>query len=519
MKRELIASALVLVAGIAIAGAILAVPALAQERSAPNIQFPVAELGNCGSERECKTYCNDPAHVDACITFAEKNGLMSREETATARKFSQGGFKGPGGCTSKESCESYCDNVAHINECIAFAEANGIIPPEELAEAKQVQAAIQRGVKPPACGNKRSCDTYCRAPAHMKECIAFGEAAGFIQGKELEDAKKMIAAIERGVTPPPCGGKEECDVYCAEEANFPQCIAFAEAAGFMSAKDVEMAKKTGGKGPGNCRGKEECEAFCQSPSNQETCFAFAKEHGLIPAEDLQRMEEGKAQMKQGLSQAPSQVLDCLKSSIGEEMLGKLQAGTGMPSQDLGEKMRVCFEKMPRPSGAFDKGGGPQGMPPQGAQGGEGQQFGPPQGAFQGPGGCTSPEGCQSYCTSNPDACQSFGPGSVPGPGGEGAQFQGQIPEGARQMMEQGMMPAYPGPQGSEGAAPPPGYEGGPGPGQQYPMMPQGGIAPQQPPQGFQSAPPPPPPAESPPPPASMGPQSLLSLFLNIFRGQ
>lgn len=438
--REYIASAWVLVAGMVIAGAIVAAPAftlslskaLAQEGSAVNIQFPVAELGNCGSEGECKTYCDDPANITACAAFAEANGLMSREEAATARKFSQGNFEGPGGCTSKESCESYCDDIAHINVCVAFAEANNIIPPQELAEAKKVQAAIARGVKPPACGNKRSCDTYCRAPANMKECIAFGEAAGFIQGRELEDARKMIAALDKGVTPPACNGKEECDVFCAEEANFPQCIAFAEAAGFMSKEELEMAKKTGGKGPGGCRG-EECRTFCDNPANQEVCFSFAKEHGLLKQEDLQRMEEGKTKFREGLSQAPPEVAECLKNTVGQEVLDKLASGGGMPPQDLGEKMRACFENF-RPQGNFEGGRPERSFPGQPSEEGFSGMV-PPGGTFQGPGGCVGPEECRSYCESNPEACRGFGGGEgrieeLPRPG-EVPHFN-QIPEG---MME------------------------------------------------------------------------------------
>ena len=37
---------------------------------------------------------------------------------------------------------------------------------------------------------------------HMEECVAFGAEAGFIQGKELEDAQKMLAAIKRGCAAP-----------------------------------------------------------------------------------------------------------------------------------------------------------------------------------------------------------------------------------------------------------------------------------------------------------------------------
>src|SRR3989344_6428747 len=179
-----------------------------------NIQYPVEELGNCKSESDCKLYCGDSANADACLSFALKNNLMSEKEVGIAKKFLEQGESGPGGCSGKDECEEYCNDISHIDECISFAEENGLIPPEELEEAKKVQAAIKRGVNPPACGNKRACDVYCEEPEHMEECIAFGLEAGFIQGKEAEDAQKMLEAVKRGVKPPPCRGKEACDEYC-----------------------------------------------------------------------------------------------------------------------------------------------------------------------------------------------------------------------------------------------------------------------------------------------------------------
>ena len=304
---------------------------------------------------------------------------MSDEELEKAKKFLAAGGKGPGECTGKDECEEYCNNIEHMDECISYAEKNNMMPPEEIEEAKKVQEAIKRGVKPPSCKNKQQCDLYCEEPDHMEECITFGAEAGFIQGKELEDAQKMLQALKRGIQPPPCKGKkacdeycsepdnmevcinfameagfmseqekadsqkmlqalkkgfkppncrgkEECDNYCQQEEHFEECTNFAEAAGFMTAEDATMARKTGGKGPGNCKGKEECDMFCNNPDNQETCFNFAKDNGLIPEKDLKRMEEGKQQMKQSLEQAPAEVIDCLQSEVGADMIEKMNSG-------------------------------------------------------------------------------------------------------------------------------------------------------------------------------------------------
>lgn len=414
--------------------------------NAADVQYPVAELGNCQDEAACKLYCDNPANTEACVNFAEKNNLMSEEEIQTAKKFLAAGSIGPGGCTDKDSCEEYCNDINHIDACILFAEENDLMSPKELEEAKKIQAAIANGVKPPPCGNKKACDAYCGASEHMEECITFGAEAGFIQGKDLEDAQKMLQAIKRGVKPPPCNGKEACDEYCStpenmevcinfameagfmseeekadsqkmlqalkqgikppsckgkegcdtycqQEEHFEECMNFAVAAGFMSEEDAKMARKTGGKGPGGCKGKEECEAFCTNPDNQETCFNFAKDNGMMSEEDLKQMEEGKQQMQQALQQAPQEVIDCLQSALGVDLIEKMKNGTGMPSKEIGDKMQECFQQV---------GAGPQTGPSSDTmmQGG-------------GPGGCQTPEECGVYCQQNPTECQNFAPPQWP----------------------------------------------------------------------------------------------------------
>lgn len=478
----------------------------------PSIQYPVAELGNCADKEACKAYCDKPGNIKACVAFAEKNNLMSEKEITLAKKFIDAGAKGPGGCTGKESCEAYCDDISRIDECITFAEKNGLLSPDELAEAKQVQAAIARGVTPPPCGNKKACDVYCDDPANIKACISFAEAAGFLKDRELEDAKKMVAAVERGVKPPPCRGKkacdeycsapenmevcmtfakeagfmspeeaadsekmlqalrkgvkppacrgkEECDKYCQSEEHIEECMNFAVAAGFMNEKEAEMAKKTGGKGPGGCFGKEVCEAFCQNPANQETCMNFAVEHGMMSKEDIERMRQGGMQGGEGqqspppgaFDQMPPEVAACLQGALGAEGFEKMKRGELQPSGEEGRKVGQCFQMM---GGPGQSPGGP-GMPPPGGDGfpppGDGQGLAP----FSGPGGCTSQESCRSFCESNPGACQNFPQspagqmpspdGSMPPPGTYPMPQEGYMQPGGNMPPPQGA--AYPAPSG------------------------------------------------------------------------
>ncbi len=343
MKQKILIFA-ILFSAIFVSFSIIAVNKIQAQSDQPNlsnIQYPVTELGNCTSQDNCKTYCDAPAHQDACLNFAQEHNLMTSQEINAARIVLSG--RGPGGCTSKEICQAYCDNTDHINECIAFAQQNNLMSPDELAQAKKVQAAVAAGIKPPACGGPQKCDVYCSQPEHMQECLNFGLQAGLVSPQEAADAQKYLSAIEKGLKPLPCHGKEECDAYCQEESHFDECVNFSEAAGFMTPQDAEMARKTGGKGPGGCRGKEECDAYCKT--NQPVCFRFALDHGLMSQEDLQKMKEGEQQMQQVINGASQDLLNCLNSKLGADKIEALKnlQPVNMTQQD-GADFQSCAEK-------------------------------------------------------------------------------------------------------------------------------------------------------------------------------
>ncbi|MCL5004421.1 MAG: YppG family protein [Patescibacteria group bacterium] len=397
--------------------------------------------GGCQGKDECESYCDDNAHIDECLAFAEKNDLISSDELEEAKKVAKAlkeGAQLPGGCKRKSDCENYCDNPDHMEECLAFAEKAGFIPPEELAEAKKAAQAMKSGIKPPGnCRGKKQCDAYCSQAEHMEECFNFAVAAGFIPPEEAENARKIMPLMLKGEMPGGCRGKEQCEAYCADESHTEECANFAIKAGFMKPEEAEMFRKTGGKGPGDCKGKEQCEAFCNNPDNQKICFNFAKEYGLIPAEEIENMKQGMEKMKEGFDMAPPEVKSCLESSMGTEIMEKIRAGTLTPGPQIGEQMKNCFEQfMPKPpEGAPGMPGGP-GEGPQGQIMPEGFQRMPPQGEFRGPGGCSSPEECQKYCIEHQEECgipqnqqmpQNYPPQDYQMPPQEQMQYQYQPP--------------------------------------------------------------------------------------------
>ncbi len=411
-------------------------------KSLVDVEYPIQELGNCTSQEACIAYCDDSAHINECIAFAKKHNLLSGEELQKAEKFAAA-KSGPGGCTSQESCEAYCSNINRMDECLEWAEKNGFISGDELEEAKKVQAAVKAGAKlPGGCTNKQSCEAYCTDPNNIDECLAFAEASGFLPKEEIEQAKKFAEFMKKGETPGGCRSKEQCEAYCFEGDRMEECVAFAEKAGMISPEEIDIIRKTGGKGPGGCKGKVQCEAYCSAPEHQEECFYWAQGHGLMKEEDLTRMREGMERFKEEFSKMPPEVAECLKNTIGEGILNKMLSGEPVFAKDLGEKMQACFATM------LESFGGGFG----GSEGGlGGPEGGFRQEGFSGPGGCSNPEECFKYCMEHQDECKNFAP-----PAGVPGMEPGGFPSGP------GIPPGFVVPQPGEGliqpSTPPPSSE-------------------------------------------------------------
>lgn len=255
------------------------------ESKLAGISFPIAELNNCSSKEECKTFCNEPDNFKACFAFAKKHRLIKEVKEQSddeIEKFAEAmRIGGPGGCKTPNECRAYCDDTNNIEQCVAFAEKNNLIPEEELAKAKQVVAAVKAGAKfPPKCSNREQCEAFCNAtPENMQQCVDFAQKAGFMKPEEAEHAKKMAEVMRSGQTPGNCKGHEECETYCHNQENFTECRAFAEKMGFAEEGGRQrMEGQMMGeamRGPGSCEGKEACEAYCLLENHQEECQAFS----------------------------------------------------------------------------------------------------------------------------------------------------------------------------------------------------------------------------------------------------
>lgn len=305
-----------------------------------DISYPIPELGNCVSESACRNYCekpDNPGRMRSCLAFARTHHLLSEEEIAQGEEFAdiieQGG--GPGGCTSEQECRAYCEDTVHIDVCLDFAEKHGFLSDEELQEARKVQAALQSGYSlPGGCNNKEKCEAYCAQPAHIRPCVEFAKGAGLMSETELAEVEKFLPLIEKGETPGQCVSKAHCEAYCAGEEHFLECVAFAEKAGVISSKEAEAIKKSGGKTPGGCRSKEQCEVYCDKPEHMDECVHFALQTGLVTQEEMEKIkqemsEEINAEIEQKINKCISlPCKDGLACLTGLDQEAKTQGMSG-----------------------------------------------------------------------------------------------------------------------------------------------------------------------------------------------
>lgn len=376
--------------------------------------------GGCNSKKSCENFCNDIDHIEECLAFAEENGLMKGKELEEAKKVRaavQRGQKMPGGCRNKNACENYCQNPDHMDECLAFAEEAGFLSSEELEQAKKFMPLMKSGQTPGACKTKDGCEAYCESDEHFEECLNFAEKNGMIPEKEREHIEAFKKAGGRG--PGGCKGRQ-CQAFCENPENQQACFEWARDNGLMKEEDVrrmqegtkqiekvfndappevqecinqavpgglekmrsggffggeavgekikacfegfmsQMGGSFGGEhggpgggdfsGPGGCKGPEECMSYCKE--HPEECQNFAPpgggEHGGGPG--------------------------------GSPMMG---GPGGCKSKE--ECMSFCKEN-PEKCGSFESRGGKEGgFPPSGEfprQGPEGE-FHPPEGMPQG----------------------------------------------------------------------------------------------------------------------------------------
>ncbi len=190
-------------AGCLVLGA-AAVLAFVQVVSAQSISitYPVPELGNCGSEGECRIYCDTPDNREVCIAFAEKQGIIetgkANQMRAVTRLETDIMAKGPGGCVTPQECDAFCRVEENLRECLSYGVNEGFMT---QAEADEIIAKAERG-GPGGCKSESECRAFCGDQTHARECLQFAADEGKISQEEAD----FLAERAGGARPRPSLG-------------------------------------------------------------------------------------------------------------------------------------------------------------------------------------------------------------------------------------------------------------------------------------------------------------------------
>lgn len=297
---------------------------IGEENNTTDITFPIPELGNCGSKEECRMYCDNAEHADACLAWAQTKGIEINYE----KPIGVAPEGGPGGCRGEQECRAFCDDPMHFGECIAYAEEHGRMTAEEAKKLREklAQGKEDHAAGPGSCDSNEACTAYCSDRSHMEECIQFAIAEGrmseeqanqilrALRGEEaisripkpqitvphtrIEvevehtiDIEKVKKLLEEETGPGGCGTLDACETYCSNPANEEACFAYAVEHDLMLAEEVERIEKIRSiEGPGGCRGRA-CEAYCEISGHESECLEFAHTQGFIKEEHYSQMKK------------------------------------------------------------------------------------------------------------------------------------------------------------------------------------------------------------------------------------
>lgn len=258
--------------------------------------------GGCKSLEQCERYCDDNSHTNECLDYVGKKELLPIDELNKVRKVAEGfrqGVETPGKCRDYTDCNVYCSDYSHAGECASYAKKVGYFSSEQAAEAEKFLPLISRGAMPGGCKSKDACESYCANATHQAECSDFALSQGYLSKEDAEAIKKY-----GGAGPGGCKSKAECETYCNDSSNQNACLQYAKERNISvsfsgpggcsdqtsctaycqshtdDAQCQKMGAQYGGiKGPGGCSSQESCTAYCKSNFNDPECQKMMGQYG------------------------------------------------------------------------------------------------------------------------------------------------------------------------------------------------------------------------------------------------
>lgn len=205
------------------------------------VEFPIADLGSCGSYFECRSFCEDPVNGEACVSYGKARGFYKDDPVILEKDkiLSEAGRRL--GCDSYESCLNFCEIPANYDKCNSFAKSQGIVG--GVIDDPGSREIITKAKEALGCDSADSCQAFCLQQDNVSRCKSFAEEVGMRGG-------------EHRVGPGGCQSEGTCRTFCSDPNNFEVCNGFTQVSGGTFT------------GPGGCNSADSCFTYCQeNPTN------------------------------------------------------------------------------------------------------------------------------------------------------------------------------------------------------------------------------------------------------------
>ncbi|MBI4137567.1 hypothetical protein HY469_05900, partial [Candidatus Roizmanbacteria bacterium] len=224
------------------------------------ITFPIAELSNCASFEDCRSYCDSEINRETCIAFAKQKGFYREVEHNRSSSEILEEAQAELGCTSESSCRAVCEQSANHEKCRAFARKHGLGEgPRRVSEDVLTKARERLG-----CDSEETCRAVCEQEANHDRCSTFARDVGLGNGHRDGEGGRT--------GPGGCTSEETCRLYCMDEAHAEECGRRGEEGNHEGIPPSEVSRP----GPGGCDSEESCRKYCEG--HPDECGADGIRH-------------------------------------------------------------------------------------------------------------------------------------------------------------------------------------------------------------------------------------------------
>lgn len=281
-----------------------------------DLQYPIPELGNCESHRDCRDYCNTDGNRNACLSWATDNGLVSPDAADRIREKRR--VEVPGVCTGVE-CKEACRQDENKDACLEIAERRSLKHKGWFQRAK----AVRQGIGDKCKGNDE-CREFCSQDENTDECLDFANRHALMSTERIAKARKLKDnADELGVAP----GRVRA--FCSQEENKDRCLNFAEKHDLSSPAEIRKARALRDGIDGLCEGAE-CRRLCAQEENADRCIQHAEDKGVLD----------ETQALRARSRAKDQLMERHQDLFDAE--GRLRDDVQNLDCDAAEDREACF---------------------------------------------------------------------------------------------------------------------------------------------------------------------------------